>query len=89
MADDRVLRDAAGTLPPDVERHARSVLVRLVAAAHAEGALRADVTAEDLTLFLATAPGEETPERDRERWVTLALRALLQPEVRSGPSLSA
>lgn len=79
MADDRVLRDAAGTLPPEVERHAREVLTRLVELARADGTLRSDVTVDDLTLLLATAPGDTTPEDHRERWVTLALRALSTP----------
>ncbi|TDV47152.1 TetR/AcrR family transcriptional regulator [Actinophytocola oryzae] len=80
MAADRVLRDAAGTLPPGVEHHAAEVLARLVAGARAEGALRPDVTAEDLTLLLATAPDETVAEAARARWVTLALRALSAPE---------
>lgn len=79
MADDRVLRDAAGALPPEVERRAREVLSRLVAAARAEGALQPDVTVDDLTLLLATAPGDGTPETRRARWVTLVLRALSVP----------
>lgn len=79
MADDRVLRDAAGTLPPETERHAKDVLGRLVAAAHAEGALRPDVTAADVTLLLTTAPGEETAANERVRWVELVLRALSAP----------
>lgn len=76
MADARVLRDAAGTLPPEVERHARDVLAGLVDTARAEGTLQPDVTVDDLTLLLTTAPGDDTPEPHRARWVTLALRAL-------------
>jgi AcrR family transcriptional regulator len=79
MTDDRVLRDAAGTLPPEVERHARAVLGHLVETARADGALHPDVTVEDLTLLLASAPGDGTPEPHRTRWVTLALRALSTP----------
>lgn len=76
MADDRVLRDATGTLPPEVERHAHDVLGHLVNTARTDGALHPDVTVDDLTLLLITAPGGETPEPHRARWVTLALRAL-------------
>jgi AcrR family transcriptional regulator len=79
MTDDRVLRDTAGTLPPAVEQHARDVLARLVDAAHTAGALRPDVTADDLTLLLTTAPGKDMPAPARARWVTLALRALSAP----------
>jgi len=79
MADDRMLRDAAGVLPAGVEQHARDVLGRLVTAAHADGSLHPDVTVDDLTLLLTTAPGDETPKPHRERWVTLALRALSTP----------
>lgn len=76
MADDRVLRGAAGALPAGVERHATEVFERLIGRARADGALRADVTVDDLTLLLATAPGDETAEGHRERWVALMLRAL-------------
>lgn len=60
-------------------KHARDVLGRLVAAAHADGSVHPDVTADDLTLLLTAAPGDETPEPNRERWVRLALRALSAP----------
>jgi AcrR family transcriptional regulator len=76
MADDRVLRNAAGALPPGVESHAREVLGWLVDIGHTEGTVHPDVTVDDLTLLLATAPGDGTPEPHRSRWVTLALRAL-------------
>lgn len=79
MADDRMLRDAAGVLPAGVEQHARDVLGRLVAAAHVEGTVHPDVTVDDLALLLTTAPGDETPESRRERWVALAMRALSAP----------
>jgi AcrR family transcriptional regulator len=76
MADDRMLRDTAGVLPAGVEQHARDILGRLVTAARADGSVHPDVTVDDLTLLLTTAPGDETPKPHHERWVTLALRAL-------------
>lgn len=79
MADDRVLRASAGSLPAEVERHARDVLGHLVDTARKDGALQPDVTVDDLTLLLATAPADDTPEPHRARWVTLALRALSTP----------
>jgi AcrR family transcriptional regulator len=79
MTDDRVLRDATGALPPAVEQHAKGVLRQLVDTAHADGTVHPDVTADDLTLLLTTAPGDEMPAPARARWVTLALRALSAP----------
>lgn len=78
MGQERVLRDAVadgGVLRPVQERAVRS-LARLVSAAHADRALREDVTVDDITLLLATSPGAEVPEAVRLRWVELARRAL-------------
>lgn len=80
MGQERVLRDAVaeadgGVLRPVQERAVRS-LARLVSAAHADRALREDVTVDDITLLLATSPGAEVPEAVRLRWVELVRRAL-------------
>ncbi|SHF16330.1 transcriptional regulator, TetR family [Streptoalloteichus hindustanus] len=85
MGQDRLLRAAAASagspLPDEVARHARDTLAHMVAAARRDGALHPDIAVDDLALLMATAPGEETPQPERERWVALALRAL-------GPSRS-
>ncbi|MFE2753058.1 TetR/AcrR family transcriptional regulator [Actinosynnema sp. NPDC059335] len=80
LGQERVLRDAVaevdgGVLRPVQERAVRS-LADLVAAAHADHALREDVTVDDISLLLATSPGVEVPEDVRLRWVELARRSL-------------
>ncbi|MEW1779488.1 helix-turn-helix domain-containing protein [Streptomyces sp. NPDC086777] len=83
IKEERLLRELTLTdgpcLPPEVQSHAESTIAFLVASAHEDGDLRADVTANDLTLLLTNSPGPQTPTTDRERWLTLALRALAAP----------
>ncbi|WP_242884837.1 TetR/AcrR family transcriptional regulator [Actinomadura litoris] len=88
MADDRALRAVAtriGAYSPDnVRRHADAALGRMVAAAHAAGALRPDVTSEDIGLLIGTMPGAEVPEPARRRWVELTLRSIVSAPVQEG-----
>jgi AcrR family transcriptional regulator len=62
--------------PPEVQRRAYSGLELIVKAAHAEGTLRPDVTAEDLVILLSGLPPEEIQESGRRRWLTLMMRAI-------------
>jgi AcrR family transcriptional regulator len=80
VTEDRLLldttQDGNHCLPPEVHRKAVSAVRELVAAAQEAGQLHPDVTADDVTLLLATSPGGEVPQEARERWVALALRSL-------------
>ncbi|NYI07716.1 TetR/AcrR family transcriptional regulator [Allostreptomyces psammosilenae] len=84
---DRAVKEALvnradGTHPyAELDQRARDGLARLVAAAHAEGTLRDDVTTEDLVLILATLPGDELPEPARRRWLRLALRGVTREDL--------
>lgn len=60
----------------DLEQRVMATLARIVAAAHQQGSLYPDVTADDLALLLTALPGAELPETDRQRWVQLTLRGL-------------
>ncbi|KPM53544.1 hypothetical protein CcI49_29860 [Frankia sp. CcI49] len=62
--------------PPEMSQRAYGGLELIVAAAHAEGALRPDVTASDLVILLSGTPSEDLPEPARRRWLTLMLRAI-------------
>ncbi|MGC7102132.1 TetR/AcrR family transcriptional regulator [Amycolatopsis lurida] len=81
MGQERLLRDALAPADAEalraVQERAKQVLDRLVADAHRDGALRPDVTADDIALLLSTSPGAEIPRSARERWVELARRALI------------
>lgn len=80
-AHDRTLRQVAAGLgayrPVALEIPARRLLSGIVDAAHAEGALRADVTVDDLAMLMATMPGPDVPDGARERWVALVWRGLV------------
>ena len=52
---------------------ATTLLARLVEAAHRDGTLRPDVTVEDLTLMLRTAPDARLSTEERERWLRIML----------------
>ncbi|MFJ6088189.1 helix-turn-helix domain-containing protein [Streptomyces sp. NPDC092369] len=82
--EERLLRElgpAGGPcLPPEVQLQAESAMNYLIAAAHRDGDLRADVTMSDVELLLTHAPTAQTSRKERERWVTLALRSLASPE---------
>jgi AcrR family transcriptional regulator len=60
-----------------LQQRVTATLTRIVRAAHLQGDLHPDVTADDVTLLLAALPGGELPEADRQRWVQLALRGLI------------
>ncbi|WP_040835484.1 TetR/AcrR family transcriptional regulator [Nocardia brevicatena] len=80
MRQERLLRFAVTGLADDplrqVQDHGRTAVERLVAAAHREGSLYPDITADDVVLLLATSPGDDVPEAEQLRWLALALRAL-------------
>jgi AcrR family transcriptional regulator len=80
IKEERLLRELSPAdgpcLPPEVQDQAEATIEFLVASAHRDGDLRADVTASDVTLLLTSSPGPRAPLADRERWLTLALRAL-------------
>ncbi|EPD57816.1 TetR/AcrR family transcriptional regulator [Streptomyces sp. HGB0020] len=84
IKEERLLRELTPAdgpcLPHEVQSQAETTIDFLVSAAHEDGVLRADVTANDLILLLANSPGTQTPPVDRERWLTLALRALAAPD---------
>ncbi|WP_242903410.1 TetR/AcrR family transcriptional regulator [Actinomadura terrae] len=88
LADDRAMRAVAtriGAYSPDnVRLHGEVALARMVAAAHAAGALRPDVTPEDLGLLIGTMPGAEMPEPARRRWVELTLRSITPSPAQDG-----
>ncbi|HEY1180470.1 MAG TPA: hypothetical protein VGF17_30305, partial [Phytomonospora sp.] len=63
--------------PVSLEIPARLLLTALVAAAHADGGLRTDVSVDDLGLLMATMPGPEVDADARERWVALVWRGLV------------
>src|SRR5580693_186988 len=46
----------------DLEQRVMATLARIVAAAHQQGSLYPDVTADDLALLLTALPGAELPE---------------------------
>ena len=63
----------------EIQRRGRAAVERLVAAAHGDGALYPDVTADDVVLLLSAAPVEPMPEAEQRRWLILMRRALTPP----------
>ncbi|MBW4717545.1 TetR/AcrR family transcriptional regulator [Saccharothrix obliqua] len=82
MGQERLLRDAVAgpgsDALHDIRDNALRSLAKMVDLAHAEGALRPDVTVEDIALLLAWSPDARASSHARERWVTLAHRALFR-----------
>lgn len=80
MRQERLLRFAVTGLADDslrqIQDRGRAAVERLVATAHREGSLYPDITADDVILLLATSPGDDVPEAEQLRWLTLARRAL-------------
>ncbi|MQY28852.1 TetR/AcrR family transcriptional regulator [Nocardia aurantia] len=80
VRQERLLRFTAADPAADslrrVQERGRTVVERLVAAAHRNGALYADVTVDDVILLLTTAPSDGVPESEQLRWLDLARRAL-------------
>jgi AcrR family transcriptional regulator len=81
MGQERLLRLALADVETDalrtVHERAATSVARLIAAAHRDHALRADITVDDITLLLAASPGTDIPRSARLRWVELARRALV------------
>ncbi|WP_337822385.1 TetR/AcrR family transcriptional regulator [Amycolatopsis sp. A1MSW2902] len=80
LSEERLLRTALSDLSPEplqaMRQHATRAIESLITAAHREHALRPGISADDVGLLLATSPGADVPEPDRQRWVELAWLAL-------------
>jgi AcrR family transcriptional regulator len=81
--EDRAVKSAAAALgingddqTQQQRLRARAGLEVLIAAAHADGDLYADVTSADIALLLTTMPGHEIDTCARSRWLELMLRGL-------------
>ncbi|MGW5918331.1 TetR/AcrR family transcriptional regulator [Nocardia fluminea] len=80
MRQERLLRYAVAGVADDsleqIRTRGRAAVEQLVAAAHRDGSLYPDITANDVVLLLSTAPADAMPEVAQSRWLTLARRAL-------------
>jgi AcrR family transcriptional regulator len=82
-ADDTAIKEAAGVLnvldadyfTPELEARGRAAIDRLLAAAAADGQLRAGVTADDILMLLFSAP-TNLPAPARERWLEIVMPGL-------------
>ncbi|WP_280336795.1 TetR/AcrR family transcriptional regulator [Nocardia wallacei] len=89
LREERLLRhtvtDHAGDALHRLRNNAAAAVARLIAAAHREHSLYADVTVDDVILLLTTAPDDNATRATQSRWLTLARRALSpEPDQASG-----
>ena len=80
MRQERLLRFAVAGVADDslqqIQTRGRAAVEQLVAAAHRDGSLYPDITANDVVLLLSTAPADAMSAVEQARWLTLARRAL-------------
>ena len=71
--------DGGGFVPGTPEQDAWTSIQRLLAAAVAEGTVRADLTPLDLLALLSGTPGPPLPDDVRERYIDIVLVGIAPP----------